>query len=272
MIPLYYVDVADSFIDHIKEAYASFRRSSVLNGDESDIYHRIRNENNWDRLLHIMNDIGNEHSGIYGDLQEANRSKLFFPLIMVKNPSSKSLAMSEEIFGPILPIIVVRSMKESVDYVKNLNSRRPTSLYVFSSEKKNIEKIVRSVIGVACSGDCHFYLSRNALSTGVVHVESDEGTIWSEEIIPSMCEVEDVLKVRSIVTPITSCGRRSMDDVKFCDVTTRFLFGLTMFMLSVGKSPPSFLIGLLFGIGLMNGDGKINENILKTSHAKDESA
>jgi len=258
-------DVADSFITHMKKAYASYRESNDSNGNESDIFLRIRHEKHWDRLLHLIEDVKEKgHLGICGNLHEANRNKLFFPLIMVKNPSKNSLAMSEEIFGPILPIIIVRSMQEGVEYVKNLNSSRPTSLYVYSSKKKVIERIVRSVIGVACSGDRHFFLSRDALSASVTHAESDECTTWSEESIPSMCELEDAMKV---CPAVTQSGPRSMDEVKFFDLATRFLFGLTMFMLSAGKSPPSFLLGLIFGAGLVNGD---SSKVADTSSAKDK--
>lgn len=43
-------------------------------------------------------------------------------------------AMQEEIFGPILPIVVIANMDEAIDFI---NSReRPLALYAFSSDDK----------------------------------------------------------------------------------------------------------------------------------------
>lgn len=42
--------------------------------------------------------------------------------------------MQEEIFGPILPIVVVASMDEAIDFI---NERpRPLAIYAFSSDCK----------------------------------------------------------------------------------------------------------------------------------------
>ena len=48
--------------------------------------------------------------------------------------------MSEEIFGPVLPILNVSSVDEAVDFIKR--GEKPLSLYIFSTDKKTINKFV----------------------------------------------------------------------------------------------------------------------------------
>ena len=47
--------------------------------------------------------------------------------------------MNEEIFGPILPIIVVENMDEAVKFVNN--RPRPLALYGFTKDKKFIKQL-----------------------------------------------------------------------------------------------------------------------------------
>lgn len=47
-------------------------------------------------------------------------------------PGSK--VMQEEIFGPILPIIIVNCLKEAIQFINE--GEKPLALYVFSSCKK----------------------------------------------------------------------------------------------------------------------------------------
>ena len=48
------------------------------------------------------------------------------------SPASK--VMEEEIFGPVLPILPVKSVDEAIEFI---NSReKPLALYVFSNNKK----------------------------------------------------------------------------------------------------------------------------------------
>lgn len=54
---------------------------------------------------------------------------------LIDNPSLESKVMNEEIFGPILPILTFKHIKEAVDFV---NGRpKPLALYYFGSNKAN---------------------------------------------------------------------------------------------------------------------------------------
>merc|ERR1712130_377689 len=78
-----------------------------------------------------------------------------------------SRIMKEEIFGPLLPIIVVDNMDEAIHFV---NSReKPLALYVFSSDNKVVNKILSTTTsGGACVNDTIFHVSNPHLPFGGV--------------------------------------------------------------------------------------------------------
>lgn len=46
--------------------------------------------------------------------------------------------MSEEIFGPILPVFKYKKLEEVIDYVNE--NEKPLTLYIFGKSRKNIDK------------------------------------------------------------------------------------------------------------------------------------
>lgn len=48
--------------------------------------------------------------------------------------SPESKVMEEEIFGPVLPILTVRSVDEAIEFINR--REKPLALYVFSNNKK----------------------------------------------------------------------------------------------------------------------------------------
>lgn len=58
--------------------------------------------------------------------------------------------MGEEIFGPVLPIINVCSVKEAIDFIKKRD--KPLSLYLFSEDVKVIDDFVRNTSSGTSSG------------------------------------------------------------------------------------------------------------------------
>jgi len=93
---------------------------------------RIINKRHFDRVKALLE---GEHHGevIRGGLEKADRDDRFIPLTIIKNPDDDSRVMTEEIFGPIMPIKIVKGPQEAVDFI---NAReKPLALYVFSTNK-----------------------------------------------------------------------------------------------------------------------------------------
>ena len=74
-------------------------------------------------------------------------------------------SMQEEIFGPVLPIVGFDSLDE---VVAKINSRhKPLAFYVFSSSKRNQEKLISSCdFGGGCINDCVIHLATPKLGFG----------------------------------------------------------------------------------------------------------
>lgn len=69
-----------------------------------------------------------------------------------------SAQISEEIFGPLLPVRTYQTLDEAIAYV---NSKpKPLALYIFSSKNKSTETLIRETrSGAVTVNDCstHFY-------------------------------------------------------------------------------------------------------------------
>ncbi|XP_017664919.1 PREDICTED: aldehyde dehydrogenase family 3 member B1-like [Lepidothrix coronata] len=73
--------------------------------------------------------------------------------------------MQEEIFGPILPIVVVANMDEAIDFI---NSReRPLAIYAFSSSDKVVNQVLeRTSSGGFCGNDTLMHVTLTSLPFG----------------------------------------------------------------------------------------------------------
>lgn len=78
---------------------------------------------------------------------------LYMAPTIVTNPSLGSPLMTEEIFGPILPVITCRG--GVAEFIKVVNSRaKPLALYVFSSSQREIDTILaQTSSGGVCIND-----------------------------------------------------------------------------------------------------------------------
>ncbi|CAG2101874.1 unnamed protein product, partial [Medioppia subpectinata] len=75
--------------------------------------------------------------------------------------------MQEEIFGPILPIIVVKDVDEAIDFINK--REKPLTLYIFSTNKVVIDKLLnKTSSGSVCVNDAMIHLTVDALPFGGV--------------------------------------------------------------------------------------------------------
>ncbi|NXV37997.1 AL3B1 dehydrogenase, partial [Rissa tridactyla] len=74
-------------------------------------------------------------------------------------------AMQEEIFGPILPIVVVANMDEAIDFI---NARpRPLAVYAFSCDSKVVNQVLeRTSSGGFCGNDTLMHVTLTSLPFG----------------------------------------------------------------------------------------------------------
>lgn len=97
-----------------------------------------------------------------------DRNDLWVEPTLLVDVAKDSAIMQEEIFGPILPFINVKTHAEAIAFI-NKRSERPLALYVFSREKKVMEAFVQQV---SCGGitlnDTIFHFGNKELPFGGV--------------------------------------------------------------------------------------------------------
>ena len=129
--------------------------------DKSPDFARIINTKNWVRLDQMIE----RDKVIFGG--ETNADKLYISPTLIEEPSLNSPVMSEEIFGPILPILVY----ETEDDIHNVISRyeKPLAFYVFSDDKSFAKKMITSYsFGGGCINDTVIHFSNKRLPFGGV--------------------------------------------------------------------------------------------------------
>ncbi len=124
-------------------------------------YLQIINTRNFDRLVGLINPAKVSYGG------QSNREKRFIPPTLLQKVAFSDPVMQEEIFGPILPIIAFRDLDQAIAAVKKYP--KPLSCYIYSSRKRNIEKILGELsFGGGCVNDSLMHLANSNLPFGGV--------------------------------------------------------------------------------------------------------
>jgi len=126
---------------HIKSHLISAIKENIIKtfGNkpiESESYGRIINLNNLVRLENILKDQVIEFGG------KINIDKLYIEPTLIVDPKIDSEIMTEEIFGPILPILSYENESE----LKNILDKNPTPLafYIFSKNQMFIDNLIKN--------------------------------------------------------------------------------------------------------------------------------
>lgn len=130
----------DALITSISAAWQRFYGGAP---QESADFGRIVSRRHHHRLVELLK---GQDVVVGGDYDE--ETKYLAPTIVV-DPDLDSPLSTEEIFGPILPIITVESVQEAIRFV---NERpKPLALYVFGKGEATIDRVLeRTSSGGAC--------------------------------------------------------------------------------------------------------------------------
>lgn len=160
---------------------------------QHDNYVQIINHKNLERLATFIDPSKVVVGGSY-DLQ----TRLFEPTVL-HNVSFDDAVMQEEIFGPILPIIVFDDLDEIIREVKS--REKPLSCYVFTINKRMKEKIMHEIsFGGGCVNDAIMHISNNRLPFGGVG-ESGTGSYHGEYGFRTFTHYKSILEKASWFEP-----------------------------------------------------------------------
>lgn len=135
--------------------------------EASGNYGRIVNRKHFDRLNTVIRDAIEKGAKVELSGQVNPETNFIHPVIL-SNVASNTLAMTDEIFGPVLPIIPFKTA-EQVTYIVN-GKPKPLALYIFSGHKPFREKIITETsAGTVCINECVLQFTHPNLPFGGVN-------------------------------------------------------------------------------------------------------
>jgi aldehyde dehydrogenase (NAD+) len=131
------------------------------NPHESKDYGRVVNERQFDRIVSLMDTDKVVTGGSF------MREELYMEPTVMDNVTWDDRVMQEEIFGPILPVLEYRGLR---DALKQINDRpKPLALYVFTENKEVEEQVIQGAsYGGGCVNDTVTHLTNPYLPFGGV--------------------------------------------------------------------------------------------------------
>lgn len=149
---LVFLELRDKLVHYIKKFYGE-------NPIESDDYPKIINKKNFDRILNLIEG----KRLIFGGKYDDDSLKIEPTILEVSSMDEK--IMQEEIFGPIIPIIIYKNKSEIFEIIdKNKN---PLALYLFTDDSSFEKEIIEKVsFGGGCVNDTIIHCTSEGLPFG----------------------------------------------------------------------------------------------------------
>ncbi|KAK6922647.1 Aldehyde dehydrogenase domain [Dillenia turbinata] len=144
-----YVLVEDRFasvlINSLQRTIEKFYGKTL---DEYQNLSRVVNKHHFNRLRSLLDDPLVAASIVYGGSWD--EEKLMIQPTILLNPPLNSELMTEEIFGPLLPIITVDKIEESIDFINSM----PKPLVIYALTKN--EAFKKRILSETSSGTVTF--------------------------------------------------------------------------------------------------------------------
>lgn len=157
LAPDYVLIHQSAYQDFIHHALEALKSMYGIIPQESPDYARMVNDAHMQRLIDLLAHSTIVHGGTY------DRASRYFAPTLITDISLDHPSMKEEIFGPILPIIVYESSNQVIEYVQA--NPDPIALYIFSN--KNIDHLMCKIrSGSVCVNDTLLQISNSSLPFG----------------------------------------------------------------------------------------------------------
>ena len=153
---LVHESVKDKFIEALKKSIEKFYTTDPATAYS---YGKIINEKQFTRLINYL-----QHANIiYGGNHDS--AKLFISPTIIDNVDLSSPVMQDEIFGPILPIIIFNKKEEALKIIEQ--HKNPLAFYVFTqSNTKEREWLDSVAFGGGCVNNASWHLTNYHLPFG----------------------------------------------------------------------------------------------------------
>lgn len=138
-----------------KEIIRQYGESPLENSD----YGKIINE----KHFHRINGLIDSSKVIYGG--NSNKETLQIEPTVMDHVTFEDAVMSEEIFGPVMPVLTFSRMSEATDKINSM--AHPLALYIFTSSKKTADEVISHTgFGGGCINDTIIHLATTEMGFG----------------------------------------------------------------------------------------------------------
>ncbi len=180
-------EVQQLFIDEVIKCILSFYGAQPI---KSPDYCRIVNEKHFNRIVSLIN-----HDKVIIGGQYDLDQKYIAPTVM-KDVTWDDAVMGEEIFGPIMPILVYDSIESVIDQITQ--KPKPLALYVFSESESLQDYLMDQIpFGGGCVNDTILHVASPYLPFGGTG-PSGMGTYHGEASFKTFSHQKSILKKSSI--------------------------------------------------------------------------
>ncbi len=163
--------VQQQFIESAKQEIA---RQYGENPQLSPDYPRIVNHRHFDRLTSLLDNATILHGGSHDRVD-----RYIAPTLIASGMEDKSPLMTDEIFGPLLPILPFDDIDDCVEYINN--REKPLALYYFTRSRKRANYMIQHTSsGGACINDTITQTANSNLPFGGIG-QSGMGAYHSRE-------------------------------------------------------------------------------------------
>ncbi|WP_394603701.1 aldehyde dehydrogenase [Fictibacillus sp. UD] len=175
-------NIRTEFIETFKEVITDFYGEHPL---QNESYGKIVNDRHFNRLKNYLSDGEILFGGRYDEAKEKIE-----PTLMVPTDSSVPV-MSDEIFGPIFPVLEYEDLEEVIEFV--VSRPKPLALYLFTTNKEIEEKVVGNIsFGGGSINDTLMHIATPYLPFGGVG-ESGMGSYHGESSFVAFSHSKSVL-------------------------------------------------------------------------------
>ncbi|MCM3164749.1 aldehyde dehydrogenase [Metabacillus litoralis] len=175
--------VKDLFLTEMKKVIVDFYGDKPLENEE---FTRIVNNLHFQRLKNYLSD----GSLLFGG--DTDETSLKIEPTLLEPKSMTSGVMTDEIFGPIFPVLEYENIRTVIDFVTD--RPKPLALYLFTTSEEMEKKVTESIsFGGGCINDTLMHIATPYLPFGGVG-ESGMGTYHGESSFTAFSHYKSVLK------------------------------------------------------------------------------
>ncbi len=187
---LVHIDVKEKFIEKLKETITKFYSTDASSNYN---YGKIINEKRFDVLVRYLDTAkivtGGDH----------DKEKLFISPTVLENVSLDSPLMTEEIFGPLLPVISFNTIEEAMNIVQR--NAGPLAFYLFTTSKKTEEEWIEKIpFGGGCVNNADWHFTNHYLPFGGVG-NSGMGSYHGKYSFDTFTRLKPVMKTPNWFDP-----------------------------------------------------------------------